>query len=137
MLKNLLPGPYFGDLFLRQWVICNTRFPYEIKQWISRDCYIYTNLFFRCPIDTWQICSTGYIFDYEKTCSCVPGQMMGSMGIYMSVFVLILSISSLVTGLWMMRRRRVGIFREKKRERTIQKDKFVWKEDEEDGSWNG
>ncbi len=59
---------------------------------------------------------------------------MGSMGIYMSVFVLILSISSLVTGLWMMRRRRVGIFREKKRERTIQKDKFVWKEDEEDGS---
>ena len=60
--------------------------------------------------------------------------MMGSMGIYLSVFVLILSAASLVTGLLMMHRRRVGIFREKKPQRTILQDKLVWKEDEEDGS---
>jgi hypothetical protein len=60
---------------------------------------------------------------------------MGSMGIFLSVFVLILSAASLVTGLLMMHRRKVGIFREKneKLQRNILQDKLVWKEDEEEG----
>lgn len=62
-----------------------------------------------CPESTWRLCSTGYVFDFQNSCSCVPISMTASLGLIAAVLVLLTcSVLSLLGSYAMYYRWRTG-----------------------------
>ena len=64
-----------------------------------------------CPISLWRFCSTGYVFDYENTCHCIPTSMTASLGLIAAIIVLITCMLGTAVGGFIMYRKQTGIFR--------------------------
>jgi len=67
-----------------------------------------------CPYSLWRICSTGYIFDYENTCHCIPTSMTASLGLIAAIIVLITCMLGTAVGGFIMYRKQTGIFRKRR-----------------------
>lgn len=78
----------------------------------------------RCPLSRWQHCSTGYVFDYENTCRCVPTSMTASLGLIAALIVLIVCILVTAVGFFTMYRRQTGLFRQSRRERIVRESQL-------------
>ncbi len=65
-----------------------------------------------CPKASWRVCSTGYIFDFTRTCQCVPTSTTASMGLLVAVIVLVTCLLVSVAGGFFMYRRQTGLFKE-------------------------
>ena len=63
-----------------------------------------------CPRHTWTSCSTGYVFDYSSTCSCVLISALASQGLLPALVLLSLALIVLLGGalVLMHRARRSG-----------------------------
>ena len=68
-----------------------------------------------CPVASWQVCSTGYIFDFTQTCQCVPISTTASMGLLVAIGVLLICVLISIIGGILMYKRQVGLFRTKSR----------------------
>ena len=75
------------------------------KNWDESNCRCV------CPVSLWWFCSTGYVFDYENTCNCIPTSMTASLGLIAAIIVLITCILGTMVGGFIMYRRKTGIFR--------------------------
>lgn len=71
-----------------------------------------------CPMASWKVCSTGYIFDFSQTCQCVPTSTTASMGLLVAVIVLLTCLMITVVGIVFMYRRQTGLFRTRSRRDT-------------------
>ena len=67
-----------------------------------------------CPYSLWRICSTGYVFDYENTCHCIPTSMTASLGLIAAIIVLITCMLGTAVGGFIMYRKQTGIFRKRR-----------------------
>ena len=59
-----------------------------------------------CPRHTWTSCSTGYVFDYSSSCSCVLISALASQGLLPALLLLTLALLVLLGGVVALRRRR-------------------------------
>ena len=76
-----------------------------------------------CPISRWRFCSTGYVFDYENTCHCIPTSMTASLGLIAAIIVLITCMLGTAIGGFIMYRKQTGIFRKRRSlQSTLRKD---------------
>ena len=64
-----------------------------------------------CPISQWRSCSTGYVFDYQNTCHCMPTSMTASLGLIAATIVLITCMLGSMVGIFVMYRKKTGLFR--------------------------
>ena len=62
-----------------------------------------------CPRHTWTSCSTGYVFDYSSTCSCVLISALASQGLLPALVLLSLALVAVVAGGLVLRRRKVKL----------------------------
>ena len=77
-----------------------------------------------CPISLWRYCSTGYVFDYENTCHCIPTSMTASLGLIAAIIVLITCMVGTAIGGFIMYRKQTGIFRKRRSlQSTLQPDR--------------
>ena len=77
-----------------------------------------------CPYSLWRICSTGYVFDYENTCHCIPTSMTASLGLIAAIIVLITCMLGTAVGGFIMYRKQTGIFRKRRSlHSTLMKDR--------------
>ena len=58
-----------------------------------------------CPRHTWTSCSTGYVFDYSSSCSCVLISALASQGLLPALVLLTLGLVALLGGGLALRRR--------------------------------
>ena len=58
-----------------------------------------------CPRHTWTSCSTGYVFDYSSSCSCVLISALASQGLLPALVLLTLALVATVGGGLALRRR--------------------------------
>ncbi len=72
-----------------------------------------------CPMASWRVCSTGYIFDFTQSCQCVPTSTTASMGLLVAVIVLMSCLVVTVAGGVFMYRRQTGVFRPRSRRGTV------------------
>ncbi len=72
-----------------------------------------------CPMASWRVCSTGYIFDFTQSCQCVPTSTTASMGLLVAVIVLMSCLVVTVAGGVFMYRRQTGVFRPRSRRNTL------------------
>ena len=86
----------------------------------------------RCPLSRWQHCSTGYVFDYEDSCRCVPTSMTASLGLIAALIVLIVCILVTAVGFLTMYRRQTGLFRQSRRERIVRESQLLKKNESND-----
>ena len=86
----------------------------------------------RCPLSRWQHCSTGYVFDYENSCRCVPTSMTASLGLIAALIVLIVCILVTAVGFFTMYRRQTGLFRQSRRERIVRENQLLKKNEPAD-----
>lgn len=70
-----------------------------------------TNCMCVCPMASWKVCSTGYIFDFTSTCQCVPMNATASTGLLAATIVLMTCLVVSVVGGYFMYKRRIGVFR--------------------------
>ena len=70
-----------------------------------------TNCMCVCPMASWKVCSTGYIFDFTTTCQCVPVSTTASLGLMVAVAVLITCMLMSFIGVYVMYRSQTGLFR--------------------------
>jgi len=64
-----------------------------------------------CPRETFQPCSTGYVFDLTHTCSCIQISLIASEGLIAAIIIIVAALLlTLVTG-FIMYRTRTGLFR--------------------------
>jgi len=66
----------------------------------------------KCPAHSWQHCSTGYMFDYVSTCSCVQISSTASKSVLAAIFIVMASIMVFVVGGFLMFRYKRGLFKE-------------------------
>jgi len=64
----------------------------------------------QCPAHSWQQCSTGYMFDYVSTCSCVQISSVASKSFLAAAFIVIASFIIFVAGGMLMFRYKRGPF---------------------------
>ena len=83
----------------------------------------------RCPLSRWQHCSTGYVFDYESSCRCVPTSMTASLGLIAALIVLIVCILVTAVGFFTMYRRQTGLFRQSRRNRIVRENQLLKKDE--------
>ena len=81
----------------------------------------------RCPLSRWQHCSTGYVFDFENSCRCVPTSMTASLGLIAALIVLIVCILVTAVGFFTMYRRQTGLFRQSRRNRIVRENQLLRK----------
>jgi len=62
------------------------------KVWDPHTCQCH------CPVYSWQYCSTGYMYDYSNTCSCVQIFAVASKGLQAAVILLAVSTFAVVVG---------------------------------------
>ena len=62
-----------------------------------------------CPRHTWTSCSTGYVFDYSSTCSCVLISALASQGLLPALVLLSLALVAVAAGGLVLRRRNVKL----------------------------
>lgn len=67
-----------------------------------------------CPISLWRFCSTGYVFDYENTCHCIPTSMTASLGLIAAIIVLTTCMLGTAVGGFIMYRKQTGIFKKRR-----------------------
>ena len=67
-----------------------------------------------CPMFLWSYCTTGYVFDHENTCHCVPQIMTAFLRSVAAIIVLILFIFGIAFGGFIMYRKESGIFRKRR-----------------------
>lgn len=75
----------------------------------------------RCPGSPYPVCPSGYVFDYEKSCSCIPIHVMGFSELEVVLVVVVssclLSLISLAQcyrqGVGLFKNRRVGLTRDR------------------------
>ena len=65
-----------------------------------------------CPMASWRICSTGYIFDFSSSCQCVPTSTTASTGLIAAIFVLLTCIVVSTVGAYLMYKKQIGVFRQ-------------------------
>ena len=63
-----------------------------------------------CPPSKWQLCSTGFIFDFGPKCHCTPVNVNASLGLIAALVVLIVCLVITVVGGVLMYRRNSGPF---------------------------
>lgn len=63
-----------------------------------------------CPAHTWQACSTGYVFDFTRSCSCVQISLIASKGMVAALVLVIATVLATIVGGILMYRRGTGIF---------------------------
>lgn len=68
-----------------------------------------------CPMTSWKLCSTGYIFDFSQTCQCVPTSTMASTGLLAAIIVLVTCMVVSVIGGYVMYKKQIGLFRSRSR----------------------
>lgn len=78
------------------------------KNWDEQNCRCV------CPISSWTFCSTGYVFDYENSCTCIPTSMTASLGLIAAIIVLITCMIGTTIGGFIMYRKQTGIFRKRR-----------------------
>lgn len=62
-----------------------------------------------CPAHTWQACSTGYIFDFTRSCSCVQISLIASKGMVAALVLVIATVLATIVGGILMYRSRGGL----------------------------
>ena len=72
-----------------------------------------------CPMASWRVCSTGYVFDFTQSCECVPTSTTASLGLLVAVIVLMSCLVLTVAGGVCMYRRQTGVFRPRSRRNTV------------------
>ncbi|TRY68855.1 hypothetical protein TCAL_03210 [Tigriopus californicus] len=68
-----------------------------------------------CPISSWKVCSTGYIFDFSRTCQCVTISTTASTGLLTAIIVLVTCMVVSVIGGYVMYKNQIGLFRSRSR----------------------
>jgi len=76
------------------------------KVWDPHSCQCH------CPLHTVQPCSTGYMFDFSSTCSCVQVSAEASEGMVAAIVILSLSMAILIVAGLVMYNRKTGLFKE-------------------------
>jgi len=66
----------------------------------------------QCPSHSWQLCSTGYMFDYVSTCSCVQISTVASKNLLATLCIILASISVVTVGGFFMFQYKRGPFKE-------------------------
>ena len=84
-----------------------------------------TNCRCLCPVSSWRHCSTGYAFDYEQTCHCVPTSMKASLGLIAAMIVFTTCLFVIIIGGVLMFKKHSGVF---KRRRSLHLDSLIVKE---------
>ena len=71
----------------------------EGKTWDQEECRC------RCPAHAWTSCSTGYIFDFSGSCSCVLISLVSSEALLTTAVLLAIALAGAVVGVAVMRGR--------------------------------
>lgn len=79
----------------------------------------------QCPAHSWQLCSTGYMFDYVSSCSCVLINNTASKNFLTAFFILIASFTVFVIGGFLMFRYNRGPFKVKLEEPPRKRSIFM------------
>merc|ERR1712158_279409 len=82
-----------GHIQVEEHIDCDCNCPITEEQCISQPGvskrFYEENCRCICPISSWTFCSTGYVFDYENSCTCIPTSMTASLGLIAAIIVLI------------------------------------------------
>jgi hypothetical protein len=88
-----------------------------------------------CPQRTWRSCSTGFSFDYERSCACVRVSLMASSGVVAAVAAAVLALGAILIAVIEMRRRRRHYVAIESRRSSVRRNlaEAMAEEDQKDG----